>query len=61
LRRDAGYRIERRVPESHCSYLLYMVHSTCGLLTEQGAGGKGLEYRVRRLREELRRGEGAQP
>jgi thymidylate kinase len=61
LRRDAGYRIEGRVPESHCSYLLYLVHSTCTLLTEQGTGGKGLEYRLRRLREELRRGEGAQP
>jgi hypothetical protein len=61
LRRDAKYRIEGRIPEAHCSYLLYLVHSTCRLLREQSADGRGLDYRLRRLRDELRIGGGAQP
>ena len=61
LRRDAKYRIEGRIPEANCSYLLYLVHSTCRLLAEQSVDGRGLDYRLRRLRDELRLGEGAQP
>lgn len=61
LRRDAKYRIEGRAPEAYCSYLLYLVQSTCRLLTEQSGDGRGLDYRLRRMQDELRLGEGAQP
>jgi thymidylate kinase len=61
LRRDAGYRVHRHVPEAHCSYLMYLVHSICRLLTEQGGGGRDVQYRLRRLRDELGRGEGGRP
>jgi len=61
LRRDASYRIEERVPEAYCSYLLYLAHSTCRLLKEQNADSRGLDYRLRRLRDGLRLGGGTQP
>jgi len=51
LGRDAGYRIDMKAPETSCSYLMYLAHSTCLLLAEQGAGGRDVNYRIRRLKE----------
>ena len=61
LRRDAGYRFDRRRPEARCSYALYLVHSICRLLTEGAEGDKGIGFRLRRLEDEFQRGEGGRP
>jgi thymidylate kinase len=51
LCRDAGCRIDANTPGTNCSYLMYLVHSTCALLDDQGASGKDVTYRIWRLKE----------
>ena len=53
LGRDAGYRFDRGAPEAQVSYLLYLIHSACLLLTEQGGNCKDVDYRLRRIRHEI--------
>jgi thymidylate kinase len=53
LGRDAGYRFDREAPETQVSYLLYLIHSACLQVSEQGSGCKDVQHRLRCMRQEI--------